>query len=358
MADKTEPYRIDGHKLCYHPERISRWLQGENIYPLYIEIGLHGGCNHRCIYCGLDYLGYEAIALDEEHLKRFIEEAAAGGVKSIMYAGSGEPLLHENVDAIITYTKKNNIDVAVTSNGVLLSRRLAEECLEHLTWLRISLDAANAETYSRIHRTSGDDFHVVMKNLETAVKIRNKNNYTCTIGAQFLLLPQNYTEAAELARELRDMGLDYLIVKPYSQHPLSKNRLGRESDYNNLFHLEETLIGYSCNGFDVIFRRNAMEKFGTRKPYRKCLGIPFWAYLSHTGALFPCIRFLGQDDFCFGTIYRSSFKDLWGGGRRRQIMKRIYEQWDVDTCRRVCRLDEINKYLWDLKNPSQHVNFI
>ena len=35
MADNI---RIDTHKLLYHPETVARWLSGENIYPIELEL--------------------------------------------------------------------------------------------------------------------------------------------------------------------------------------------------------------------------------------------------------------------------------------------------------------------------------
>ena len=50
-------YNIDGHKLNLHPERVSRWLQGESIYPIYMEFSPSGTCNHRCVFCSMDFMG-------------------------------------------------------------------------------------------------------------------------------------------------------------------------------------------------------------------------------------------------------------------------------------------------------------
>lgn len=36
----AENIRMDLHKLIYHPDVVARWLKGENIYPIELEIGL------------------------------------------------------------------------------------------------------------------------------------------------------------------------------------------------------------------------------------------------------------------------------------------------------------------------------
>ena len=56
MSDKI---RMDSHKLIFHPERICAWLNGEKIYPIEVEIAPSGACNHRCVFCALDYIGYK-----------------------------------------------------------------------------------------------------------------------------------------------------------------------------------------------------------------------------------------------------------------------------------------------------------
>lgn len=122
-------FRIDSHKLIYHVERVNDWLKGIDIYPVYIEISPTGHCNHRCIYCALDFMEYRPASLDRGILKKRLYEMGSRGVKSVMYAGEGEPFLHKDISGIICDTKKAGIDVAVTTNAVLFTKKLADETL-------------------------------------------------------------------------------------------------------------------------------------------------------------------------------------------------------------------------------------
>ena len=90
----TDPHRIDGHKLTFHPERVAEWQKGredwkeaKSIYPIYVEISPMGACNHRCTFCAVDYIGYQNRSLDLDILKNGLTDMARLGVRSIMFAG-------------------------------------------------------------------------------------------------------------------------------------------------------------------------------------------------------------------------------------------------------------------------------
>ena len=84
--DKANKKRIliEGHKLMYHVEEVSRWLKGDKIAPIYVEIGPVNSCNHKCAFCALDYLKSKGAALDKDVLIDNLKDMAEFGVKSIM----------------------------------------------------------------------------------------------------------------------------------------------------------------------------------------------------------------------------------------------------------------------------------
>ncbi len=354
-----DKYRIDSHKLIYHVSRVNDWLEGKNVYPIYAEISPSGICNHRCTYCALDFMEYQSRFLDKEVLKDRLSEMSSLGLKSIMYAGEGEPLLHKDIGEIINHTKKVGVDVAITTNGVLLKEGLVESTLENITWIKVSINGATKETYAKIHRTNQDNFDKVMENISYAVKVRENKGYKCTLGVQLILLPENWHEAELLTQQAKEIGMDYLVIKPYSQHPLSKTTKYKDIKYSEYLHLSDKLNSFKDDKFSVIFRINTMKKWDEgRRNYRHCLALPFWSYIDAGGTVWGCSAYLNDERFSYGNIYENIFKNIWESEKRKKAVRWAEDELDTKQCRVNCRMDEINRYLWDLRHPPEHVNFI
>ncbi|HHL38962.1 MAG TPA: radical SAM protein [Deltaproteobacteria bacterium] len=351
--------RIDSHKLIYHVPRVDDWLRGRDVYPIYIEVSPIGACNHRCTFCALDYMEYRPDALDAAVLKERLAEMGRLGVKSIMYAGEGEPLLHREIADIVAHTKRSGIDAAVTSNGVCLTEKTARAVLPHLTWIKISINAGTPGTYAAVHGTGAGDFHRVMENTAGAVRIRRELGLGVTIGMQMILLPENASEAAALAAAAKEAGADYLVVKAYSQHRMSRTERYRDLRYSDFMHLQDELAAFRDERFNVVFRAGSMRKLERgRRYYEKCQALPFWSYVDSRGGLWGCSAYLGDERFLYGNIYDTTFEEAWKGERRKEVLRLVAEDLDTDHCRINCRMDEVNRYLWELRHPPAHVNFI
>ncbi|MDA3967414.1 MULTISPECIES: radical SAM protein [Helicobacter] len=363
----NDVFRIDSHKLLFHPMRVSKWFESfgewekeKEIYPIYVEVSPYGACNHRCTFCGVDYMGYKNIKIDLEIYKKTIQEMGTLGVKSVMFAGEGEPLLHRDLDLMIEATNNAGVDVGITTNFVPLKKEKLERILKNTTWIKASINAGNAESYAKIHRTKEDDFYKALDNLKEALKAREQTKSNCTIGVQMLLLPQNYKSTIEFALTLKEVGVDYLVVKPYSQHLFSKTREYEGLDYKEYLFLEKSLKDITSDKFSIIFRADTMRKLdGNRDSYKKCYSTPyFWGYISANGDVYGCSCYLSDERFSYGNINKSSFKEIWQSQKRRENIAFIQNELDIKKCRVNCRMDSINRYLWELKHPNSHVNFI
>lgn len=364
MIDK---YNIDSHKLIYHPERVEEWNKAyenwdmaKSIYPIYMEVSPIGMCNHRCIFCALDYMGYENRSLNKDVLKERLSEMAELGVKSIMFAGEGEPTLWKPLPEILDYCTEVGIDTALTTNMVPFTDKNIDVILRNCSWVKTSINAGTAETYSHVHKTKSDDFDRVMTNFKMCVEKRKERGYSCTIGAQMILLPENAHESVSLAEKLKAIGINYLVIKPYSQHLFSITRKYEDLNYRSYLEIKKQLKHLNGDGFNVIFRIRTMNKLlEASRGYSCCFATPFfWAYIMSDGSVYGCSAFLGDNKFNYGNIHDTGFKKIWEGDKRKANYEYIKSELSIEKCRINCRMDEINRYLWRLKNPPVHVNFI
>ncbi|MCX8129911.1 MAG: radical SAM protein [Clostridia bacterium] len=349
--------RMDSHKLIYHPQRVADWLEGKDIYPLSTEIALSGTCNHRCTFCALDYMEYKPILIDKNLILDNLREMATRGLKSVIFAGEGEPLTNKHAPYIINNTKSLGLDAAMSTNGVLLHREVSEECLRSLTWIRFSVSAGTSGTYNKIHRGRINDFETAVSNIAYAVEVKKKQSLCTTVGVQLLMIPENIQEVVLLAKVLKEIGVDYYTVKPFSQHPKSLCSIEPSFDYREYLDMERQLSELSTENFRIFFRANSMMKKQQSKCYDKCLGLPFFTYIDAQANVWPCIAFLGEKELCYGCLKEKNFVEIWESEQRAKVSS-TFANMDIARCRELCRLDEINKYLYELKHPGEHINFI
>lgn len=346
--------RIDSHKLMYHPRRIVEWLDKKNIYPIYAEVAPTSSCNHRCVFCAFDYMNYQPKFLKKDVFMKTFDFLSKNGLKSIMFAGEGEPFMNKETPDLIEFAKKKGLDISVTTNGVLMSQEITKRILGLLSWVRISLNAGNRQNYSKIHGCTQEDFDIVMDNIKYAVYLKKRQQYKTKIGVQLLLIKDNLDDVLSFSKDIKKIGVDYYSIKPYSQHPESINRFQGTLDYKECYSLEKELKKEETDDFKIFFRADAIKRLSISRKYNKCLGNSFWTYIDANEKVWSCSAFLGINDYCFGDLNEKTFDEIWNSERRKKILESI----NAKNCREICRLDSINNYLYRILNPKQHDNFI
>ena len=93
--------------------------------PEQLTVAITAKCNLRCIGCryGRDFMPNAELPL--QIARDLLTDAASAGFPTVRLYG-GEPLLHRDLPAIIEHALHEGIKPYVTTNGILLQRRMAE----------------------------------------------------------------------------------------------------------------------------------------------------------------------------------------------------------------------------------------
>jgi cyclic pyranopterin phosphate synthase len=122
-----------------------------------LRVSLTDRCNLRCTYCmpaeGLDWLpGDELLRRDE--LTRLLHLAVTRlGITSVRFTG-GEPLLYKGLEDVVAATRslRPRPEIALTTNGVGLSRRADALAAAGLDRVNVSLDTLDPQRFTAITR--------------------------------------------------------------------------------------------------------------------------------------------------------------------------------------------------------------
>lgn len=359
-----DKYNIKGHKLYWHLSRVDDWVNGKRIAPVYLEIGITRNCNIACVYCDYGtHRNKDKTFIPLEDLVRFLNDAASIGVKGVGIFGDGEPMLHSGVYEAVAVGKKAGLDMAISTNGQIMKSNKLYEFLKNLTLIRFNISAANPKSYAEVMGVKAKDFYRVIENIKNCVEIKRKYNLNTTIGMQMVLTSKSINDIVPFGELGLELGVDYAGIKQCtkSHKDLKGEAFVKEEEYvvdfDSIEHLMEKAESYSNHEYSVIIKREKMKS--KIKKYDHCYGCRFLLQVSGSGDVYTCSVFFGNPKFVLGNIRHESFKDIVFSERYNEVMNMIEKDIDVHkSCVVTCRQNEINEFLWKIKNPPSHVNFI
>jgi len=195
----------------------------------YLRISLTDRCNLRCFYCmpenGIELIEKPNIMSLEEIIaisKIFISQ----GVDTIRLTG-GEPLIRKNFDFLIKELAKLDINLKLTTNGILLDRYLDVFREVGLKKINISIDSLDKS--KAIFMTKRDFYDKIMKNITLALN----NNFDIKLNI-VLIKGVNDNEIIDFIELTRDtkISIKFIEFMPFK---------GNEWDKSKCVTLEEIL---------------------------------------------------------------------------------------------------------------------
>jgi len=205
-------------KAGWHLDKIETIRRGGQIVPAQVQLILSDLCNQDCHFCAYRMTGgFSSEQFGESGNKNpnrkiptkkameILDDCSALGVKAIQFTGGGEPTVHPDHLDVFQYAQNYGLETSLVTNGVLF-RPGWEEVLPRMKWVRVSVDAGNADEYAKVRNVKPEFYEKALANITSLAAEIQKQGTDCFLGVGYVVTRENWADAYEGISRLRDTG--------------------------------------------------------------------------------------------------------------------------------------------------------
>lgn len=348
-------------KAFSHLDRLAGWQRGEKPAPVTIEWDLSNRCHLGCQDCHFSHTHtkgpwtQQARAFPQQHdpggdladlylVLRVFTEAKAAGVQGIVWTGGGEPTTHPSALTVFSHAYATGFEQGMYTAGNLLTERVAGAIKKWFSWVVVSLDHGDRDSYAKEKRSTPALFDKACQGVQWL------SGGHAAIGVSFLLHEQNWRQAPQFLALSRQLGSTYTTFRPLIRtspaHPGLP--LGDRSWVTDALPLLTEL----AQEMDVETDPARFVEWATweKHPYPICYGIRLNTTITPDGRMWVCPNRRAFHGSCLGDLREESFEAIWA---------RHPGLWsDFSQCRAMCRLHPVNQTLASVYANRTHEAFI
>jgi len=191
--------------------------------PISINLDLTSACNFSCSYCVDSRLINAGKQLALKDIKKLIDTLCAHGLLSVILIGGGEPTLHSDFEAVVEHLKSKGLQIGIATNGSRLKKvEAVADLFEKKDWIRISIDAAEEETFKELHHPRTK---LTLHQILTGAKRIKQKNPRVSLGYSYVIvwegididtkrLRPNIREMPKAVELAKEFSFDYVSFKP------------------------------------------------------------------------------------------------------------------------------------------------
>lgn len=348
-------------KIFHYPEKLASLRREADtiLPPLHVRLKPTNACNHNCCYCAYRadnlQLGRDMHlqdAIPREKMLEIVDDLISMGVKAVTFSGGGDPFCYPHLREAVERLAAGGVKFAALTNGSLLAGRLAELFARQATWLRISMDGWDDESYTAYRSCPAGEFSRVMANMAAFRQLGG----SCYLGVCLVVDKRNCGHIYELIRTLHGVGVDSVKVSP-----CIVSNSGAE---NNQYHApifatvkEQTaraMVDFDRPGFEIFDSYHSqLETFA--KSYHWCPYLQISPVIGADQNVYSCHdKAYNLAEGLLGSLHDRRFKDVWHGDRNR-----FYEIDPSRVCNHHCVADGSNRQIHEyLAADPEHLAFV
>jgi radical SAM protein with 4Fe4S-binding SPASM domain len=293
-------------------------------------------CNLSCSQCYINAANRQLNGeLSPHDARRLIDEAAACRTPLLMLSG-GEPLVRPDFWDILKYSRSRQLKVAVSTNGILITRDVAQRLKEEqVEYVGISLDGARASTHDTIRGQTGS-FDGSIKALKNCVE----SGVRC--GIRLTATRDNFKELPELLALARSLDvprfcLYWLVPSGRGRNLYQKKRLDKDEIVwvlNELYQsawslnpeqIEILTVDAPQDGVYILnqLKKDAPSRYDKAREILELVGDTCSAgdrviNVDPQGNIYPC-QFAQLESLKVGNLTETSLGKIWKDPRNRVL---------------------------------------
>ncbi len=273
------------------------------------------------------------------------------GVKAVTLSGGGEPLVYPYISEVLSFFHSNNMDYSLITNGQCLNGKIAEKA-RYAKWVRISLDAIDNNTYSKLRKVKPEIFDIVYNNVCEFAKIKEKY---CKFGINFVVNNDNYNQIFDAALMMKKAGVDNIkFVAVWNNEPGYHERIKDEAKKQ----IEQAVLEISDDSFAVIdnYQVDKVDHMFEKQEFPICYTSQMITVIGADQNVYFCHPRAYDSGAIVGSIKNQSFLKLWNSD---SAIKKIQNINPKEDCKNYCVYKEKNEIIQAfLDVDMEHVNFI
>jgi radical SAM protein with 4Fe4S-binding SPASM domain len=351
-AEATSRRGLADENQKLNSKELSEGKSVLNSFPYQVQIGADNRCNLRCGFCLADayreqgWVHIQDRKLELNPIKLFEKLVPVMPYwRLLSLTGPGESLLNPRIGDILQLVRENSdCTVIVTTNGVLINKRLASILVEGgVDEISISLDSLNKDTFERLRVNGKVEKAIGAIDLLNEEKVRRsvelpRINLTPTFFHMNIREVPNFIDFAA-SREIEVVqaspGQVYRkdwIKQSLLHHPDLTRKMATAAE----LRAQDREINFINNLRTVYINRGAMWK----RLFRKEEDIDFptdpsscmkpWAslFVEPDGETRPCC----YPSPVYGNLFESSFEEIWNGREAQQLRQSMIENKPPEQC--------------------------
>jgi MoaA/NifB/PqqE/SkfB family radical SAM enzyme len=344
MSAKPAQRKVDPRRYFEAIERERGEIAAADPVCLYLETT--NRCNLPCTTCPRTFEELEPAANMSWDLFRSIVDQYPSIARVVLH-GVGEPLMVPNLPRMIRYLKARGTYVLFNTNGTLLNERRGRDLIASgLDELRVSLDAAEAQTFKAVR--GKDVFDRIVENVRAfralqrslAADLPRVSLWLTGLKETIGQLPA-FVELAH-AIDVREVHLQRLVYFPDGQG-LAR---AEQALFEHLDEGEEALIGAAearAAEHGILFNASGATEPGTSlrraeeaRPWALCTRPWTLMYFTAHGRALPCciapFSMRGYDAFTLGEATQQSLREIWNGEAYRNFRRGLLSDAPPTCC--------------------------